>query len=100
MHIDPDATVCECQIAEHKFEVREFKTYLGTANALQQKIQEAVEDEWLEGICHQAMGFVHLTPTQRLDHLKQGGVFLNFIDILELIMQLTKTWDGNESPET
>lgn len=79
--VDPDAQTWEHQIAEHKFETQEFKTYLGIANALWQKICEAVDKEWFEGICHAAMCFAHLTPIQMLDHLKTGRAVLDYIDL-------------------
>ena len=98
--IDPDATIRGRKIAEHKFEVKEFETYLCVENALGQKIRKAVNDEWLEGIRHQSMGFVCLTPKQMLDHLKQGGALLDYMNVSELTTKLTEPWDGNENPAT
>ena len=98
--VDPDVMIRERQIAEHKFTVKEFETYLGVKNALRQKIREAGDNEWLEGIHHQSMGFAHLTPKQTLDHLKQGGMLLDYMDVSELTTKLTEPWDGNENPAT
>jgi hypothetical protein len=38
------------QIAEHKQEVIKFKTYLGVAQMLHNKIEQAIDPKWLEVI--------------------------------------------------
>jgi hypothetical protein len=98
--VNPDAMVCELQIAEHKSEVKEFETFVSIENALRQKIHEAVDNKWLKGICHQSTGFAHLTPMQILDHSKQGGMLLDYMDVSKLTIKLTELWDGNKNPAT
>ena len=62
LKVDTDAVVGERQLAKYKLAVKEFESYLGVENALSIKICEAVDFNWLEGICHKTMGFSHLTP--------------------------------------
>ena len=98
--VDPDVVIRERQIAEHKFEIKEFETYLGVENALRNKIIKAVNPEWLEGIRHTTVGFTHLTPKDMLDHLKLGGVLVDYMDVSEITSRLLEQWDGSENPAT
>ena len=101
VHVDPnDAVQRERQIADHKLERKEFETYLGVASGLRAKIQEAVDEEWLEGIRHEQLGFTHLTPMQLMDHIYQGGAVLDYMDVEELTKHLMEPWDGTENPAT
>jgi hypothetical protein len=101
VHVDPnDAVVRERQIADHKLERKEFETYLGVASGLRTKIQEAVDEEWLEGIRHEQLGFTHLTPMQLMDHISQGGALLDYMDVGEITAKLMEPWDGTENPAT
>jgi hypothetical protein len=94
--LDPNQLVLECQIAEHKFAVKEFETYLSVKNTLRLKIHKVVDSEWLGGICYHSMSFTHLTPLQMLDHLKCVGALLDYMDVSELISKLTEPWDSNK----
>ena len=57
--VDPDAVICERQVAKHKAKIRELETYLGVENALGLKIKEAVDPEWLEATRSPTLGFTH-----------------------------------------
>jgi hypothetical protein len=43
------------------------------------------------------MGFSHLTPKQLIDHLRTVSTDLNFMDVTNLMKQLTTPWDINEN---
>ena len=99
-NVDPDPVIREGQIADHKLELKEFETYLGVASGLRLKIQEAIDEEWLEGIRHEQLGFAHLTPMQMLDHIILGGAILDYMDVEELTSNLMEPWDTSENPAT
>ena len=96
--VDPDAVIRERQIAEHKYEIKEFETYLGVENALRNKIIKAIDGEWLEGIRHSTVGFTHKTPFEMLEHLRQGGILVDYLDVAEITSRLLEQWDGSENP--
>ena len=88
------------QVAEHRQEVIEFETYLGLAQTLHNKIEQAVDPEWLEAIKSPTFGFTHLTPKQMLEHLLTNGVELDDNDVTALIKQLYEPWNLTENPVT
>lgn len=53
-----DAIICKQQVVEHKMELIQFETYLGIRKSLRKKIQESMDPEWLESICHMSNGFL------------------------------------------
>jgi hypothetical protein len=98
--VDPDPATRERQVAEHKAEKEEFETYLGVLNAARQHIIRAVDPEWLEAIQSPTLGFTHLTLQQIIDHLCDAGGDLDYMDVSELIAELTKPWEVSEHPAT
>ena len=78
----------------------EFKTYLGVAQTLRNKIKSAVDPKWLDSIRSPTLAFTHLSPKQMLDHLQSNGVELDDTDVAELIKQLYTPWDLNKNPAT
>ncbi|KAL7480082.1 hypothetical protein ACHAW6_005786 [Cyclotella cf. meneghiniana] len=73
------------QVVEHKQEMIKFKTYLGAAQSLHNKIESTIDPEWLESIHSPTLAFTHLSPKQMLDCLHSKGIKLNDMDIAELI---------------
>ncbi len=45
--VDPDKVIQERQIAEHKAECIEYKTYLGVENYLHRMIVKSIDHKWL-----------------------------------------------------
>ena len=98
---DPTNVVMRArQVAEHKVEVIEFKTYLGVAQSLHLKVADAVKPEWLKTIKSPTLGFMHKTPKEMLDHLQSGGTELNNDNIAELITKLNTPWEVNKNLAT
>ena len=87
-------------MVEHRQEIIEFETYLGVAQVLRKKIEQAVDKEWLEAIKSPTLGFTHLTPKAMLDHLRANGAELNDSDVAALVMKLYAPWDLSENPAT
>jgi hypothetical protein len=98
--VDPDPAIREQQVAEHKAEKDEFETYLGVLNATRMHIVRAVDPEWLEAIRSPTLGFAHLTLHQMIDHLRGTGGDLDYMDVSDLVTELTKPWEVSENPAT
>ena len=69
-----DMVVRARQVADHRQEVIKFETYLGLAQTFCNKIEQAVDPEWLEAIKSPTLGFTHLTPKQMLEHNERSGI--------------------------
>ena len=67
--VNPDKVIQEQQIAEHKAEYIEYKTYLGIENYLCRMIVKSIDHEWLAEVESKTMGFNHLSPKALLTHL-------------------------------
>jgi hypothetical protein len=96
--VDPDNVIRERQIAEHKAECIEYKTYLGIENYLCRMIVKSINHKWLAKIKSETMGFNHLSPKALLSHLRNIGGSLNHMDVTELISNIQKPWYGIEAP--
>eukprot|EP00804_Cyclotella_cryptica_P014825 CCRYP_015027-RA/>CCRYP_015027-RA protein AED:0.12 eAED:0.12 QI:0/0/0/1/0.2/0.16/6/0/1256 len=98
--VDPDPATRERQVAEHKAEKEEFETYLGVLNAARQHVIRAMDPEWLEAIRSPTLGFAHMTLREIIDHLRDAGCDLDYMDVSDLIAELTKPWEVSERPAT
>eukprot|EP00804_Cyclotella_cryptica_P002902 CCRYP_021007-RA/>CCRYP_021007-RA protein AED:0.15 eAED:0.15 QI:0/0/0/1/1/1/5/0/1206 len=98
--VDPDAAIREQQVADHKSEKDEFETYLGVLNAARKHIVRVIDPEWLEAIRTPTLGFAHLTLHQMIDHLRDTGGDLDYMDVSDLVTELTKQWEVSENPAT
>ncbi|KAL7502428.1 hypothetical protein ACHAXN_000391 [Cyclotella atomus] len=99
-NVDPDAIVCERQVAEHKARQVEFETYQGVQNFLRKAIIKSVGHEWIAELESEEMGFNHRTPLELLDHLRAHGGDLDHLDVTNLIQKLQKDWGHVEAPAT
>jgi hypothetical protein len=98
--IDLDKVIQERQIAEHKAECIEYKTYLGVENYLCRMFVKLINHEWLAEVESEMMVFSHLSPKALLTHLCNVGGSLNHMDVTELISNIQKPWDGIKAPAT
>ena len=98
--VDQDKVICKRQIAEHKAEIVEYKTYLGVENYLRRMIVKSLDHEWLVEVESKTMGFNHLSPKALMNHLRNVGGSLDHMDVTELISNIQKPWDGIETPAT
>ncbi|KAL7475762.1 hypothetical protein ACHAW6_001664, partial [Cyclotella cf. meneghiniana] len=98
--VNPDPVVCECQVAEHKAELQEFKTYMAVKMALRNEIVKCIDEEWIKELKNETMGYMYCSPCEMLDHLYHTGGDLNHMNITELNQELLKLWDHVEAPVT
>ena len=63
--VSSQAATRDKQVGQHKAKILQYELCTGVLNATKDKIQEAVDKEWLEEICDQYLGF------KMLDHLKE-----------------------------
>jgi hypothetical protein len=96
--VDSDKIIRECQIAEHKAEVVEYKTYLGVENYLRRMIVKSLDHEWLAKVESETMRFNHLSTKALMTHLRNVGGSLDHMDVMELISNIQKPWDAIETP--
>ena len=96
--VDPDKVIREQQIAEHKAECIEYKTYLGVENYTRRMIVKSINHKWLAEVESETMGFNHLSPKDLLTHLRSVGGTLDHMDVTELFTNIQKPWDGIEAP--
>ena len=85
--VDPNPAICECQVVEHKAEQKESKTYVRVENMLCKKIVKAVNPEWLKALQSATSGITHCTP-------------IDYMDVTDLMMELTKPLEITENPAT
>ncbi|KAL7480066.1 hypothetical protein ACHAW6_005773, partial [Cyclotella cf. meneghiniana] len=88
--VDPDPVVRKCQVAEHKAELQEIKTYMAVKMALRKEIVKCIDEEWIEELKSETMGYMHRSPRKMLDHLYHTGGDLNHMDITEQNQELLK----------
>ena len=93
-----NAVIRERQIAEHKAETVEYKTYLGVENYLCRMIAKSINHAWLAKVESKTMGFNYLSPKALLNHLRNLGGSLDHMDVTELISNIQKPWDGIKTP--
>jgi hypothetical protein len=85
--------------AEHKEEVREYKTFQGVIQATKDIFLEAVDHEYLLEIEDEILGFINQTPTDMLNHLRNRGGALDFADTKTLLAERDGEWDASEVPQ-
>jgi len=84
MNISPNKVDQLHQIAENKQEMIKYKTYQGCLQVARTKIIQAINPEWLAGLCSELLRFTYQTPKEMPDQLDTKGVILNDVDIQEL----------------
>ncbi len=62
-------------------------------------ILEAVDNEYLNEIKHDTLGFLNQTPRQMLQHLLTRGGSLDFADTKELLAERDGEWNVSENPQ-
>jgi hypothetical protein len=85
--------------AEHKEQVKEYKTYQGVVHATKAIILEAVDHEYLLEIEDEILGFLNQTPTDMMNHLRNRGGTLDFADTNTLLGERDGEWDASEVPQ-
>jgi len=86
------------KLQNRKAEIVEYETYLGVENYLCRMIVKSLDHKWLAEVESKTVGFNHLSPKALLSHLRNVGGSLDHMDVTELISNIHKPWDGNETP--
>ena len=84
--------------AEHKELITQYKILKGAEQALKDIIIEAVEEDFSIEIKDEALGFLDQTPRSMINHLRNRGGALDFVDTKALIAERDKEWDPSEAP--
>ncbi len=85
--------------AEHKELVNQFKTFKGVRLGTKDLILVAVDNEYLNEIEHDTLGFLNQTPRQMLEHLLTRGGSLDFADTKELLAERDGEWNVSKNPQ-
>ena len=84
------------EFAAHKAKIAEYEVCAGVINACKEKIAEAVDEEWLEEISDDILGFQNKTVQEMLKHLEDRGGKIDYIDIQAMKKERDAPWDTNE----
>lgn len=84
------------QVAKHKAKIAEYEVCAGVIIAVKEKMVEAVDEEWLEEIRDEILGFTNVTVTEMFEHLVERGSDVDFIEIQEMKAERDAPWDTNE----
>ena len=85
--------------AEHRELINQFETFEGVRLGTKDLILEAVDNEYLNEIEHDTLGFLNQTPRQMLQHLLTRGGSLDFADTKELLAERDGEWNVSENPQ-
>ena len=85
--------------AEHKELVKEYETFQGVVQATKDIILDTVDNEYLLEIEDEILGFLNITPTEMLTHLRNRGGALDFADTKTLLAERDGEWDASEVPQ-
>ena len=64
--------------------MQEFETYCTVKIALRNEIVKCIDEDWIEELKSETMGYNHRSPRKMLDYLYQMGGDLDHMDIAEL----------------
>lgn len=84
------------QVAKHKAKIAEYEVCAGVIGALKDKIVESVDEEWLEEINDEILGFQNKPVTEMFEHLVERAGELDYIDLQEMKKERDAPWDTNE----
>ena len=85
--------------AEHRELINQFETFEGVRLGTKDLILEAVDNEYLNEIEHDTLGFLNQTPRQMLQHLLTRGGSLDFADTKELLAERDGEWNVSKNPQ-
>ena len=69
------------QVTKHNAEIAKYKICAGVINAVKEKIAEAVDEEWLEEISDDILGFQNKTFQEMWKHLEDHWGKIDYIAI-------------------
>ena len=85
--------------AEHKELVNQFETFEGVQLGTKDLILAAVDNEYLNEIEHETLGYLNQTPRQMFEHLLTRGGVLDFADTKDLLADRDGDWNVTENPQ-
>ncbi|KAL7485547.1 hypothetical protein ACHAW6_011144 [Cyclotella cf. meneghiniana] len=84
----------EILVAEHKVKVEEYKT------TTEDIIIAAVNEEWIEPLHDERLGFTNMTPLELLVHLTTIAGDLDYFNETNCLNAFMVPWDATENPGT
>ena len=81
---------------EHKEEVRKYETFQEIVQATKDIILEPVDHEYLLEIEDEILVFFNQMPTNMMNHLRNSGGVLDFVDTKTLLAELDGKWDTSK----
>jgi len=85
--------------AEHKELINQFETFEGVRLGTKDLILAAVDNEYLNEIEHETLGYLNQTPRQMFEHLLTRGGALDFADTKDLLANRDGDWNVTENPQ-
>ena len=86
----------EKQLLKHKADLITYEMCQGVINGIKDLIAGAVNNEWLEEIDDDTLGFQNVTILEMLEHLEDRGGDIDYIDIQEMRKERDASWNSNE----
>ena len=83
------------RIAEHNRKIHEYELFKGVTQGLHEKIQWAVEEQYVRALKQPMVGYACVTPRQMLEHLKSQCT-VGTLDIDKLEKALNDPWETED----
>jgi hypothetical protein len=93
------AANCVRMEAEHNEQIKVFETFTGVGMGLKDLILKAIDKDYLLEIKHERLGFLNVTATQMLTHLRNRWGVIDFVDITALMAECDALWNMAEVPK-
>jgi len=92
------AANCTRMEAEHNEQIKVFETFTGVRMGLKDFILKAIAKDYLLEFKHECLGFLNVTSTQMLTHLRNCWGVIDFMDITALMVECDAPWNVVEVP--
>ncbi|KAL7453787.1 hypothetical protein ACHAWC_005423 [Mediolabrus comicus] len=73
--------------AEHRALIQQYEVFKGVEKGLKNLIVEAVEEDYLEGLKDDIVGYINVTPLQMIQHLQTTTATLTVVDVSKIKAQ-------------
>ena len=84
--------------AQHEKEVEVYQTYLGVGDGLKDLVRAAVDEDYVIELKAERVGYLRVTATQMIAHLRSRWGTADFVDKCALINELNTPWNAAEIP--
>ena len=73
--------------AEHRALIQQYEVFKGVEKRLKNLIVEAVDEDYLEGIKDDIVGYINVTPLEMIQHLQTTTATLTVVDMSKIKTQ-------------